>query len=168
GIAQPLTSTVERSAAMNGGSTIHNGPSRLDDCSALISDRSVASLECRRPARSGHTRTPARFPVTRHLSWRALYARSDLRRRMTHPFAQSEDPAEAGPCWRGISYCLRRVTANRYTARRRLSTSSDDAARITINAANAHAPSIGIVAVVNLAPFEMRRLVPTPPTQSRL
>jgi len=39
------SSTVERSAAMYGGSTIHGGPSRLEDSSTLISGGPVESLQ---------------------------------------------------------------------------------------------------------------------------
>ena len=44
---------VNRSAATNGGSTIHSGPSRLDGSSGSISGRSGQCLELRQPARSG-------------------------------------------------------------------------------------------------------------------
>jgi hypothetical protein len=47
------SSTAERSAARNGGSMIRSGPSRVDDCSTLISSRSVTSLRCPSPATSG-------------------------------------------------------------------------------------------------------------------
>src|SRR5207244_13116080 len=59
-------------------------------------------------ARSGHTRTAGKFPVTGHLTWRVLDARADLPRRVTHPSAQSETPPERGLCWRENGYCLRR------------------------------------------------------------
>jgi len=39
---------------------IRSGPSRVDDCSTLISGRSVASLRCPSPAKSGHA---AKSPI---------------------------------------------------------------------------------------------------------
>ena len=55
------------------------------------------SVEGRLPAMSGHTSTAGKLPLTGHLTWRVLDARAGLRRRVTHPSAQSESPAGAGP-----------------------------------------------------------------------
>jgi hypothetical protein len=46
------SSTAEQSAARNGGSMIRSGRSRVDDCSTLISGRSLESHQCRRPVES--------------------------------------------------------------------------------------------------------------------
>ena len=47
-----------RPTAMNGSSTTHSGPSRLDGSCALISGHSFEALQCRQPATFGHRPDP--------------------------------------------------------------------------------------------------------------
>src|SRR5438874_5373292 len=52
--------------ALNGGSTIHSGPSRLDGSCALISGHSFEALQCRQSATNSHSAPTQIFPVSGH------------------------------------------------------------------------------------------------------